>query len=46
MTSEMYSTKKILSGLDVLKFLMALVVVDIHVKGTLAAPPHFTGLSH
>lgn len=39
----MCSTKKLLSGLDVLKFLMALVVVDIHVKGTLFAP-HFTGV--
>lgn len=40
----MCSTKKILSGLDVLKFLMALVVVDIHVKGTLFTPPHFAGV--
>ena len=37
----MCSTKKILSGLDVLKFMMALVVVDIHVKGSLFAPPRF-----
>lgn len=31
--------KKIISGLDVLKFIMAIAVVDIHVKGSLYTPP-------
>ena len=31
--------KKIIAGLDVLKFLMALLIVDIHVKGSIVLPP-------
>lgn len=31
--------KKIISGLDVLKFIMAFLIVDIHVKGYLITPP-------
>lgn len=34
--------KKIIAGLDVLKFIMALLIVDIHVKGSTALPPHIT----
>lgn len=34
--------KKIIAGLDVLKFLMALLIVDIHVKGSSVLPPHST----
>lgn len=30
--------KKIISGLDVIKFIMAILIVDIHVKGTLNLP--------
>lgn len=37
----MTETKKMISGLDVLKFIMALFIVDIHVKGSLITPPHF-----
>lgn len=33
--------KKIIAGLDVLKFIMALLIVDIHVKGSLILPPPF-----
>lgn len=32
-------SKKIIAGLDVLKFIMALLIVDIHVKGSLILPP-------
>lgn len=31
--------KKIISGLDVMKFIMAFLIVDIHVQGYLIAPP-------
>ena len=31
--------KKIISGLDVMKFIMAFLIVDIHVKGYLFTPP-------
>lgn len=31
--------KKIISGLDVMKFIMALMIVDTHVKGYLILPP-------
>lgn len=34
-------SKKIIVGLDVLKFIMALLIVDIHVKGSLILPPQF-----
>ena len=33
--------KKIIAGLDVLKFIMALLIVDIHVKGSLILPPPY-----
>lgn len=33
--------KKIIAGLDVLKFIMALLIVDIHVKGSTALPPPY-----
>lgn len=36
--------KKIISGLDVMKFIMAFLIVDIHVKGYLITPPHFSKL--
>lgn len=32
--------KRIISGLDVLKFIMSIMIVDIHVKGYLILPPH------
>lgn len=32
-------SKKIISGLDVMKFIMAFLIVDIHVKGYLITPP-------
>lgn len=32
--------KKIISGLDVMKFIMAFLIVDIHVQGYLLAPPY------
>ena len=41
-------SKKIISGLDVLKFFMAFLIVDIHVHGSSFAP-HITNkccLSH
>lgn len=31
--------KKIISGLDVMKFLMAFLIVDIHVHGSAITPP-------
>ena len=31
--------KKIIPGLDVVKFIMAFLIVDIHVKGYLITPP-------
>ena len=31
--------KKIISGLDVMKFIMAFLIVDIHVQGSLITPP-------
>jgi len=42
-------SKKIISGLDVLKFFMAFLIVDIHVHGSILCPPHITNeccLSH
>lgn len=36
--------KKIISGLDVMKFLMAFLIVDIHVHGSVITPPHFAGI--
>lgn len=33
--------KKIIPGLDVMKFIMAFLIVDIHVQGYLITPPHF-----
>lgn len=30
---------KIISGLDVVKFIMAIMIVDSHVKGYLITPP-------
>ena len=33
--------KKIISGLDVVKFIMAFLIVDIHVQGYLITPPIF-----
>ncbi len=36
--------KKIISGLDVMKFLMAFLIVDIHVHGSAITPPHFAGI--
>lgn len=33
-------SKKIISGLDVLKFIMAFLIVDIHVQGYRIAPPY------
>ena len=36
--------KKIISGLDVMKFLMAFLIVDIHVHGSIITPPHFAGV--
>lgn len=33
--------KKIISGLDVMKFIMAFLIVDIHVQGYLITPPIF-----
>ena len=35
--------KKIISGLDVMKFLMAFLIVDIHVHGSIITP-HFAGV--
>lgn len=35
---------KIISGLDVVKFIMAIMIVDSHVKGYLITPPLFAGL--
>lgn len=32
--------KKIISGLDVMKFFMAFLIVDIHIQGYLFAPPY------
>ena len=34
-------SKKIISGLDVMKFIMAFLIVDIHVQGYLIPPPPF-----
>ena len=31
--------KKIISGLDVMKFIMAFLIVDIHVHGSIITPP-------
>lgn len=31
--------KKLIPGLDVLKFIMAFLIVDIHVKGSAICPP-------
>ena len=31
--------KKIIPGLDVMKFIMAFLIVDIHVQGYLITPP-------
>ncbi len=36
--------KKIISGLDVMKFIMAFLIVDVHVQGYLITPPHFAGV--
>lgn len=36
--------KKIISGLDVVKFIMAFLIVDVHVHGYLITPPHFSEL--
>lgn len=36
--------KKIISGLDVVKFIMAFLIVDNHVQGYLITPPHFSKL--
>lgn len=33
------TTKKLIPGLDVMKFIMAFLIVDIHVKGYLITPP-------
>jgi hypothetical protein len=35
----MVQNKKIISGLDAIKFIMALFIVDIHVKGSNVLPP-------
>ena len=35
--------KKIISGLDVMKFIMAFLIVDIHVHGSIITP-HFAGV--
>lgn len=32
-------SKKLIPGLDVMKFIMAFLIVDIHVKGYLITPP-------
>ena len=36
-------SKKIISGLDAMKFIMAFLIVDIHVQGYLITPPNYTG---
>lgn len=36
------ATKKLIPGLDVMKFIMAFLIVDIHVKGYLITPPNTT----
>lgn len=33
--------KKIIPGFDVMKFIMAFLIVDIHVQGYLIIPPPF-----
>ena len=38
--------KKTIAGLDVLKFLMALLIVDIHVKGSSILPPPNSAVSN
>ena len=38
--------KKIISGLDVMKFIMAFLIVDIHVQGYLITPPHIAKLRY
>lgn len=38
-------SKKIISGLDVMKFIMAFLIVDIHVQGYLITP-HFAKLCY
>lgn len=35
-------SKKLIPGLDVMKFIMAFLIVDIHVKGYLITPPNPT----
>ena len=32
--------KRIISGLDVMKFIMAILIVDAHVKGSIVTPPY------
>lgn len=37
-------SRKLVSGLDVVKFIMAIFIVDTHVKGYLITPPPTMGL--
>ena len=34
-------SRKLVSGLDVVKFIMAIFIVDTHVKGYLITPPYY-----
>ena len=36
--------KKIIPGFDVMNFIMAFLIVDIHGQGYLIIPPHFSKL--